>query len=95
MGNGRSYHPIFQDADTEIHSKEREMKLTRAQELALIEFGMAQLLNQLTGGGGTDTKKAQPRKKKRKWSKQQRMRFAKTMAAVWKRKRAEKHGKTV
>jgi hypothetical protein len=95
MGNGRSYHPILQDADTTLHSKEREMKFTRAQELALIEFGMAQLLAQLVPSKGTDTKKAQPRKKKRKWSKQQRARFAKTMAAVWKRKRAEKHGKTV
>lgn len=71
------------------------MKLTRAQELALIEFGMAQLLAQLVTPKGTDTKKAQPRKKKRKWSKEQRQKFAKSMAAVWKRKKAEKHGKTV
>jgi hypothetical protein len=70
------------------------MKLTRAQELALIEFGMAQLLSQLTGG--TDTKKAQKKRtKKRKWSKEQRQKFARSMAAVWKRKKAEKHGKTV
>lgn len=69
------------------------MKLTRKQELALINFGMAQLLNNLTGE--TDTKPAPKRAKKRKWSKAQRMKFAKSMAAVWKRKKAEKNGKTV
>ncbi len=71
------------------------MKLTRQQELSLIDFGMAQLLAQLVTPKGTDTKKAQTRKKKRKWSKAQRDKFAKTMAATWKRKRAEKNGKTV
>lgn len=72
------------------------MKLNRKQELALIDFGMAQLLSQITGE--TDTKKAHSRKKdKRKssWTKERRAKFAKTMAATWKRKRAEKHGKTV
>jgi len=74
----------------------KSLKLTRAQELALINFGVAQLLSNLAGG--TDTKKAHSRKKnKRKssWTPERRAKFAKTMAATWKRKKAEKHGKTV
>lgn len=71
------------------------MKLTRKQEIALINFGMAQLLSQLTGETDTKTAHRKPKKSKRSWSPQQRKKFAKTMAAVWRRKKAEKNGKTV
>jgi hypothetical protein len=57
---------------------------------------MAQLLAQILPKG-TDTKKAHRKKDKRKssWSAERRAKFAKTMAATWKRKREAKHGKTV
>jgi hypothetical protein len=65
------------------------MKLTRKQELALIEFGMGQLLNQLI----PIKIKKDKAPSKRTWSDARRKKFAKTMAKVWAKKR--EHGKTV
>lgn len=62
------------------------MKLTRQQELALISIVLNSVLNGLIKPKNPRRKKSQP--KKRQWSEAQRKRFSKTMAKVWKEKKA-------
>jgi hypothetical protein len=71
------------------------MKLTRKQELVLINYGLDRLLDELIVEVAPRNPKTQRKvttTKKRKWSKAQHEKFAKTMRAVWKRKRAAQNG---
>lgn len=63
------------------------MNLTRKQELALIDMGLKQLLNNLVKEPKKDKVVEKP--KGRKWTKEQRAKFAKTMSKVWKNKQAK------
>jgi len=70
------------------------VKLTRRQELALIDLGLSRLLDEVLNIP-KPTKKAKttpkPEKKKsRKWTKAQREKFQATMRKVWKKKQATK-----
>jgi hypothetical protein len=63
------------------------MKLTRQQELALIQIGLNSVLNGLISKPKNPRSKSR-KTKKRQWSDAQRKKFAKTMAQVWKDKKA-------
>jgi len=64
------------------------MKLTRQQELVLINIGLSHVLNGLVKPTTKKVSKKKPKSTKRKWSETQRKKFAKTMAKVWKDKKA-------
>ena len=74
------------------------MKLTRSQEQFLVNYGLNCLLNGAGMMAHQPRRKAKtvtPTKKKRRWSKAQREKFAKSMAKVWRKKKAGTHGQTV
>lgn len=60
------------------------MKLTRKQELLLIDIGLATLVNNLSKP--TPIKKENGGAKKRKWSKERHKKYAETMAKKWNKK---------
>lgn len=67
------------------------VKLTRRQELALIDLGLSQLLESLNIPKPVKKKSTpKPEKKKagRKWSPEQRAKFQASMKKVWKKRRA-------
>lgn len=60
------------------------MKLTRKQELALIELGFQKVLEVLNGGTTTVEPKRKPgRKRSYKWTPEQREKFRETMRKKW------------
>lgn len=72
------------------------MKLTRKQELALIDMGFTQLLRILEGGSGNTMHNLRPRtsqfrkhvpwnkgKHGRKWTAERRKKFSETMKKKW------------
>jgi len=67
-----------------------KLKLSRKQELSLIDLGLAALLDKaLSNGNGVSLlKEKHPAPKKNKWSEAQRRKFKATMKKVWKQKRA-------
>ncbi len=69
------------------------MKLNRKQELLLIDLGLRWLLEHLpqalTATAAVKPVAHKPRKKKRKWSSEQRKKFAASMKKVWERKKAQ------
>lgn len=68
-----------------------KLKLSRKQELSLIDLGLAALLDKaLSNGASISLKEKHPAPKKQKWSEEQRRKFKATMKRVWKEKKAAK-----
>lgn len=68
--------------------KLNRLRLTRKQELALIELGFQKVLETLTNGNdGSVTidkpKRVYPRNRKHKWTAEQRAKFSDTMRKKW------------
>ena len=69
-----------------------KLKLTRKQELYLIDLGLAKLLEVAIEGGGRSGEKSKEAKaegKKKRWSPEQRRKFRASMKKVWDAKKAE------
>ena len=61
--------------------------MTRKQELFLIELGLQTLIDKVTKRSEEKLKQSEPKPKKRRWSKAQHEKFAKSMAKVWAEKK--------
>jgi len=65
------------------------MKLTRKQELALIDIGLKTLLNGLVSNEYPKRSVSKPKRRKRQWTEAQRKKFSATMRKKWAEKAAE------
>lgn len=83
MGNGRSHHPILSATETRIlEAKGDEMKLTRKQELYLIDMAVQSIINKVLASVSKPEKE-----KKRGWTPSQRRKFKASMKKVWDKKK--------
>jgi len=73
-----------------------KVKLTKSQEAALVELGIKTLLERVnekpTTKRGPYKKKAAPKTKVRRWTKQQHEKYAATMERKWGKIRSKKSG---
>jgi hypothetical protein len=81
MGIGRNNHSILWFQDAEVYREEKEMKLTRAQELRLIDIGFRKVLEMLESP--VIRKAVRKKKNGKKWSEKRKKAFAKTMKQKW------------
>ena len=64
------------------------LKLTRKQELALIDLGLQKVIDSLTVSKPKSAPRETPKPKTRRWTTAQRKKFQKSMKKKWAEKRA-------